>query len=408
MGLNLALEGAVLTTNTTNSSYRNIVWPFAVAETILWAASYYAFPAFLLEWERDLGWSKTALVSAFTTALVLSAVSAPFVGRFIDRGHAKLVFSTSVLSTILLLIVLSQVRQFWQFFVVWASLGLAMSGMLYEACFTVLTRSLGNSAKQAITIVTLIAGFAGTVSFPAAHYLSAAFGWREAVLIFAAAVTIIALPLVWIGCRHAENHYSLLNVENSISSSAVHAALGAPAFWFLALAFTTLAISHGAIIPHLLSILREYQIDPNTAVFAAAMIGPMQVTGRLAMMASERHISIFATGIACFLAMSVASLALLYSGKIAGLLILFVILQGASNGVATIVRPVIVANLLGRASYGTIAGMIAVPFLLGFAIGPTAAAMVWTRGGYDLVLTLTFSVTLIGLLALLAARKLSG
>ncbi len=389
------------------TNFRNIVWPFAIAETILWAASYYAFPAFLLEWERDLGWSKTALVSAFTTALVLSAVCAPLVGRLIDRGHARAVFTTSVMASIILLLLLSRITEYWQFFAIWMGLGIAMSGMLYEACFTVLTRSLGTGAKQAITVVTLIAGLAGTLSFPAAHALSAAIGWRDAIQVFAAAVALVALPLVWIGCRHIDHHHSTLPVEQPSRSGAARAALRSPGFWLLALAFTTLAINHGAIIPHLLPILADRQIDPNTAVFAASMIGPMQVTGRLAMMVSEKHVSVFAIGLACFIAMSIASLALMFSGDIAGLLILFVILQGASNGIATIVRPVIVAEIMGKANYGTVAGMIATPFLLGFAFGPTIAALVWSGSGYDTVLLLTFGTTMLGMIALLAAKKYS-
>jgi hypothetical protein len=39
--------------------FRQIVWPLAIAETIVWAAMFYSFPALILVWERDLGWSKT-------------------------------------------------------------------------------------------------------------------------------------------------------------------------------------------------------------------------------------------------------------------------------------------------------------------------------------------------------------
>ena len=55
--------------------FRRIVLPLAVAETVVWAAMYYAFPALLPEWERDTGWSKTELSAAFTLALVVAARS---------------------------------------------------------------------------------------------------------------------------------------------------------------------------------------------------------------------------------------------------------------------------------------------------------------------------------------------
>ena len=53
--------------------FHSIVWPLAIAETIVWAAMYYGFPALLPTWERDLGWSKTELSFAFTLSLVVSA-----------------------------------------------------------------------------------------------------------------------------------------------------------------------------------------------------------------------------------------------------------------------------------------------------------------------------------------------
>jgi hypothetical protein len=53
---------------------------------------YYSFPALLLAWERDLGWSKAELSGAFTVALVTSAFLAPMVGRIIDRGYGTHIF----------------------------------------------------------------------------------------------------------------------------------------------------------------------------------------------------------------------------------------------------------------------------------------------------------------------------
>ena len=46
----------------------------AVAETIVWAGLYYIFPALLVHWEADLGWSKTELTGAFTASIAVSAL----------------------------------------------------------------------------------------------------------------------------------------------------------------------------------------------------------------------------------------------------------------------------------------------------------------------------------------------
>ena len=96
--------------------FRQIVWPIAIAQIFMWAATYYLFPALLLEWERDLGWSKTELSGAFTLALVVSAVLAPGVGRIIDRGFGPRIFIGSAILCSLLLSLLSMVTKIWQFY----------------------------------------------------------------------------------------------------------------------------------------------------------------------------------------------------------------------------------------------------------------------------------------------------
>ena len=170
--------------------------PLAVAQTIIWAAMYYSFPALLPEWERDMGWSKTEISGAFTAALVLTALLAPMAGRLFDRGAARLIHPGGALLGAVMLAALSQVTELWQFYAVWMGLGLAMSVCLYEACFAIITVTVGNQARVAITTVTLFAGFAGTVSFPSAHYLTGLIGWRGAVLSFAGVVAVVVIPLI--------------------------------------------------------------------------------------------------------------------------------------------------------------------------------------------------------------------
>ncbi len=128
--------------------FRQIVWPLAIAETIVWAAMFYSFPALILVWERDLGWSKTELSGALTLSLVAAAVLAPVVGRLIDHGLGRFVFTGCALLGAVLLALLSRVTELWQFYLIWFGLGVAMSGALYEACFAVLTtRAVVSSVK---------------------------------------------------------------------------------------------------------------------------------------------------------------------------------------------------------------------------------------------------------------------
>ena len=385
--------------------FHSIVWPLAIAETIVWAAMYYAFPALLPEWERDLGWSKTELSVAFTLSLLVSASLVPVAGRLIDRGLARTIFTGGALLGAVLLALLSAVTELWQFYCIWIGLGVAMSGTLYEACFAVLVRSTGDRARRAITVVSIVAGFAGTVSFPSAHLLSEAFGWRGAVLAFAAAVCLVAVPLIRSACRRAEAQAPMHAPDPSASAAQALAVTRIPAFWLLATAIFLAALDHGMLISHVLPILDDRGIDAGLAVIAASFIGPMQVAGRIVLMATDRFATTLAASTGCFAMMALAGLCLLNAGATPALVIGFVVLQGAGIGIAGVMRPVMTAELLGRRNFGVVSGLIGLMHMSGYAIAPTVSALVWASGSYDRVITLAVAAAVAAIAALLMAWR---
>ncbi|HUF85795.1 MAG TPA: MFS transporter [Thermohalobaculum sp.] len=386
-------------------SLRRDVVPLAIAQTIVWAAMYYSFPALLPWWERDLGWSKTELSVAFTAALVLTALLAPLAGRLVDRGLARAVHPGGALAGAALLVVLSQVSELWQFYAVWLLLGVAMSVSLYEAAFAIITTTVGGRAREAITAVTLIAGFAGTVSFPSAHFLAGLFGWRGAVLCFAGAIVFVALPLMFWGLRLLERHRAPPAPAEAAGGDGHAAVTRRPAFWLLGFAFGAIGLVHGLILAHLLPILADRGVGEGAAVLAASMIGPMQVAGRIVLMTTERWMTTYRAALACYCGIGLGAAALLLAGLSPWLVAVFVVLHGAGYGTASIVRPVLTAEVLGRRRFGVIAGMLAIPFMGGFALGPTIAALVWELGGYDLVLGLAVACAAAGLAAVVAASR---
>ena len=388
--------------------FHSIVWPLAIAETIVWAAMYYAFPALLPAWERDLGWSKAEFSFAFTLSLVVSASLVPVAGRLIDRGLARAIFAGGTVLGAVLLALLSTVTEFWQFLCIWIGLGVAMSGTLYEACFAVLVRSTGDRARRAITVVSVVAGLAGTVAFPSAHLLAGAFGWRGAVLVFAAMVGVVAAPLVWSACRRAEAQATTHAPQPSASAGQALAVARSLVFWLLAIAIFLAALDHGMLISHVLPILDDRGIDAGLAVLAASFIGPMQVAGRLVLMATDRFASTVVASTGCFAMMAMAGICLLHADAAASLLVGFVVLQGAGIGVASVMRPVVTAELLGLRNFGVVSGMIGLMHMGGYALGPSVSAIVWAWGGYDRVVLLGAGAAVVAMALLLAAWKTGG
>ncbi|MCP5155830.1 MAG: MFS transporter [Ectothiorhodospiraceae bacterium] len=390
-------------------SDRGAVWMLAIGQTLVWAGIYYIFPALLPHWEQDLGWPKTQLAAGFTVALVASALSAPIAGRLVDRDHGPKLLAGCAAVGGALVAAMSAVTEPWQHVVLWALVGVTMAGALYEACFAHITHRLGSDARSAITLITLVAGFAGSVAFPCAHLLAEALGWRGAVQVAGAVVVLTAAPLLWLGARGVGAADGAGAAARAAAGrGAARRAMRTPVFWLLAATFAMVALNHGVLITHLLPLLAERGVPTALAVLAASLIGPMQVVGRVIMLGLQKRVPFAAVCAGSNLFMVAAAGALYAAGAIPGLVFLFVALQGSGYGVTSITRPVITADYLGRDGFGAISGAIAIGYMGAFAAGPTLGALLWSIGGYDLVLLacMGFAATALG--CFLAATRLRG
>ncbi|MEM9048370.1 MAG: MFS transporter [Pseudomonadota bacterium] len=379
---------------------RAAIAALAVSQTLVWAALFYSFPALLLVWEAEAGWTRSGLTLAFTLAILAAAIASPLAGRLVDRGNGRAVMAGATAVGASALAALSQVQSLAVFTLLWAVIGLAMGGCLYETCFAVVTRTGGTAAARRITAITLVAGFASTLAFPAATGLAAALGWRATVLIAAAVTLTIALPLlIWaIGCLERAAPPVPARDKRALPSPK---AWERRAFWLLFLGFPCLALNHGILITHLLPLLAERGVPDARAVLAVSLIGPMQVAGRLVMLALQRRASPLTLALGASASIAAASVVLALAGGWLAALLVFALLQGGAVGMTSILRPVIAAQIFGRAAFGAVSGLLAAPYIAASAAAPFAGALIWGLGGYDLLLGLTATAGL-GAFALLA------
>ena len=171
----------------------------ALSQAFVWASIFYLFPALLLSWETDMGWSRAEVSAAITIAVVLSGLFAPLAGRMIDQGRSSQLMVGGAILAGTGLTVLMTADSLPIFYLAWGIIGIAMAGTLYEPCFAVVTRSKGEDAQKAITAITLIAGFASAISFPVTIGLADAFGWRASVALAALTCVLVVAPLNYFG-----------------------------------------------------------------------------------------------------------------------------------------------------------------------------------------------------------------
>jgi MFS family permease len=375
-----------------------------ITQIVSWGSIYYAFALLLEPLQHDLGASRSEIAGAFSAALLVSGLCATWIGRTIDRLGGRRVMTLGSAAAALLLAALSQVQSAAALYAVWIGLGAVMAATLYEPAFVVDAQAFRGGYRRALTVLTLFGGLASTVFWPLTTWLIEAFGWRGAVLWLAAINLTICVPL----------HLGLLPGTRRATSASSAAPTRPTAarpwrarrFRALALAFLAHYVVVSAIAAHLIALLLARGMSPAAAATVGALIGPMQVAGRLIELGASRWLRVDQVGRVAAAAMPAALLALLAAGTHPAGLALFAALFGAGNGAMTVVRGALPVEMYGREHYGAIAGALAAPGLMARAVGPLLAALLWSAlGGYDRVTLVLAGVAAAGALAFALATR---
>ena len=391
-------------------SYRwVIVSTLSVTETISWGILYYSFGILLAPMEHEMGWSRAQSTAAFSIALLVSAVGAVPAGRWVDRGGARLMMTLGSIAGTALMVAWAHVESLPALYLIWAAVGVTMAAVLYEPAFAVLAKWFIHDRDRGFTILTLAAGLASTIFNPISSWLAASFGWRQAVLVMAAILGVTTIPMHAILLRGgpaaesppAREAASQGGGDKSADLSA-RAALRTATFWFLALAFLIQSFAHAGISLHSVPMLIEWGYQPTFAATVIGLIGAMQVAGRLVFAPLRTRLSSRSVTMLILACQSVSFL-ILWGVPGVGGLFAFVAFFGISNGMATLVRASIVADLWGRTHYGAIAGALSVWSTLARAVAPLSIGLAYQAwGGYRPILV---TLAVLSVLAMLSAGR---
>jgi len=379
-----------------NARQLPIILALGTTQTLAWASSYY-IPAILADpIARDLGISSNWVFAAFSASLVLSALFAPRIGRQIDLvgGRSVLAFSNLTLAAGLALLGLTSSLP--MLVAAWLLLGIGMGCGLYDAAFGALGRIYGDTARRAITGITLMAGFASTIGWPLTALGLEHIGWRNTCFAWAAAHIIIGLPLNLLMIPRVEGAKAALAsaVKPQIPIDRTMA--------LLAFAFAAAWSVTGAMAAHLPRILESTGATPLQAVAAGALIGPAQVAARIAEASFlSRFHPLVSARLACIThPIGAAVIALLGGGAASA----FAIFHGTGNGILTIARGTLPLSIFGPQNYAYRLGIIGAPARMAQAAAPLAFGVLIDVLG-EKVLIVSSALSLAALLALLLVRK---
>ena len=390
---------------------RLVGW-LSLAQLISWGSIFYTFALVMAPVERDLGLSRAESSLAFSLALLVEGLLAYPVGRWIDRGHERVVMTGgSVLAGVCLLLQ-GSVTGMVGFYAVWAGLGAAMAATLYAPAFAVVTRRFPNDFRRAIILMTFLGGLASTVFIPLTAWLMALWGWRHAFIALAALHLLVCAPLHWLTLRGAPRPGPRVAAADPQAVKGVTDFIFSAPFLLIGVFVVLLMAVTVALPAHMVSLLRENGLREVWVIAIPAGIGVIQVLGRLLLYFFERHVDTHLANrlIPCLIPLGLLALlaAPLSADGQVGAVLLFVLLYGLGNGMLTIVKGTAIAQYVNRDHVATLNGALGLPLALARAAAPLLLGLLWTaQAGYTHGLWLLLALSVVGVGALMLAQQLA-
>jgi MFS family permease len=382
-----------------------IVAALSVTETVSWGILYYAFAVFLLPMQHELGYTAAQLTGAYSLALLVSAVAGIAVGRHLDRHSPRGVMTAGSIAGVLLVLAWSNVHDLVALYAVWIGVGAVMATVLYEPAFVVLAKWFAHPAqrRRAMTALTLVAALASFIFLPLSQALIDAHGWRDALVILAAILALVTIPLHAVVLRRAPRQPS--HAPAGQRSTSAREALRSVSFWLLSSAFFLATVAGIAVVVQGIPFLLEHGYGTSFAAFAIGLIGVSQIPGRVLFAAAAPRLPESLRTAAVFALVTLGVVLVVVGVDAAPAVLAGMVLLGMGNGMATLARATVIADRYGSAAYGTIGSVVGAGTMGARAAAPVAAAAWAATVGYGAMLVTLAAIAAIAAMLAYAAER---
>ncbi|TIT34379.1 MAG: arsenite efflux MFS transporter ArsK [Mesorhizobium sp.] len=345
-----------------------------VTQIIGYGTLYYSFSILAADMARDLGWPTEWIFGALSAALLIGGLTAPWLGRWIDRfGAGKIMTAGSVLAAAALAGCASAPTAV-AFVAALIVLEVASNLVQYGAAFALLVQIRPHAAQRSITYLTLIAGFASTVFWPMTSALHAHMPWQGVYLVFAGLNLLVCLPL------HAWLSHGLAKGRRSASAQPRHIKGSLPAtsrplgLALMVIAFSLQNLIAAAVLVHMVPLLSGLGLGA-TAAIVGTLFGPSQVLSRFINMVFGGKLSPLMLAIISASLMTIGVVVLDGTAPSIAGAVAFAVIFGMGNGLFSIVTGSLPLTLFGSDGYGRLQGRVMSARLIVSAVAPFALSV---------------------------------
>ncbi|MCF5424743.1 MFS transporter [Pseudomonas syringae] len=375
------------------------IFCLGMLQILVWGGSFFLLAVMGEPIMRDTGWGSQWVYGALSLSLMISALLAPLSSRLVARFGGRAQLACSGLIVALGLLIVAACHTLPVFLLGWTVIGIGMAAGLYVALFSTLGALYAERAGRAITGITLISGFATTLTWPLVASAIEHVGWR-ATCVGYAVLLLLSSPL-YLKVLPEGGRLRQARGTSEQSNPPVDRRVYLLLIWIFALG----AIIMTAISVQLVAVLQGLGNSLAAAIALSSLLGPSQVASRVLQMIAGKHHPIWTALVSAVLvALGVLLVAFAPGATAVGLL-----LYGLGNGLRAIVRGMLPLVLMPASQYVALMGKMSRPSLIGQALTPLVGGYLMQHFGAMGVLVVLCSLALINVVLVgLVFRSLQG
>ena len=399
-------------------------WYIAIACACLMlvgvGTGYYGLPIFLKPLKEDHGWSDTAVSVAPAIYFSVSGLTGAFIGPYIDRNGPKLFMLAGTVLSGVSASFIGIVNELWQLYFVYFlfAVGFGMSSSI--AVNAIMTRWFVRKRALAMSISSTGVSLGGVLLAPIAAWLVDIGGLELATPVLGALVVAVSIPVILAVVVFDPERMGLGPDGDSKATRAAAAArpdvaaqyvtwtraeaMRTVGFWAILIGFLLVLVAQTGYVIHQVSFLEDRLGSRSEAAFTLSVTAFGSIVARLV-------VGIFADGvdrrlltIILFVVQGTAILLIIHTENVAATWILTLIF-GLTIGNIYMMQSLLVGEIFGMVSFGTVFGLISLAGQAGSGLGPFGVGFLEDQtGGYTVPFTITALLCYSAAVVILFAR----
>ena len=354
---------------------------------------FYSYGVFFKALAADFGGSRLGVSVGLTSMSLVSALSAPLVGRYLDRGKARVLMTIGATLMALAFVLGSRIESLWQFFLV---LGLVMGPAVCMlgglSSSTLVATWFVEKRGAALGIAAMGISVSGVLMPPIGTALIAEIGWRNTFLVYGAVALCLVAPLTYrfvvatpeeLGQLpdgeqpSADGPGSLRNEEPLLGTAEI---LRDARFWLIALPIALNFFGLSAVLTHAVPHVTDLGVSATAAALVLSAMAGAGAIGKPLFGTLTDYMDKRATLALC-IALQLAGVMMLIYVRSYPFLVAAGAIFGLGMGGVVPLQGALVGAAFGRRSFGRVMGLMSPAMLPIQMLGVPFAGHVFDRTG---------------------------